>query len=160
MKRIKDTKIGAFLKDKAPNVLNIVGDLLPDAGALGVIKNIIDMSVPDAKDKAILLAEIQSMEIEYLKDVQNARDMYAKTDHKIADEIATNVILRNIWMAIALTIIEILSVIFIDDKILIAIISSAVASIVTALINERQQVIGFHFGSSAGSKAKSKQLEK
>ena len=158
--KIKDTKIGEFLKDKAPNVLNVVGDLLPDAGALGVIKNIIDMSVPDAKDKAVLLAEMQSMESEYLKDVQNARDMYAKTDHKIADEIATNVILRNIWMAIALTIIEILSVIFIDDKILFAIISSAVASIVTALINERQQVIGFHFGSSAGSKAKSKQLEK
>ena len=72
--KIKDTKIGAYLKDKAPNVLNIVGDLLPDSGALGIIKNIIDATVPDPKDKALILSDIEGMESEYLKDVQNARD--------------------------------------------------------------------------------------
>ena len=41
-KKIKDTKLGAWLADKAPSVLGIVGDLLPDKGALGIVKNLID----------------------------------------------------------------------------------------------------------------------
>ena len=41
-KRIKDTKLGIWLKEKAPNVLGMVGDLLPDSGALGVVKNLLD----------------------------------------------------------------------------------------------------------------------
>ena len=34
-KKFKDTKLGKFLKDKAPNILNIVGNVLPDKGVLG-----------------------------------------------------------------------------------------------------------------------------
>ena len=41
-KKIKDTKLGSWLKDKAPNVLSGVGDLLPDSGGLGVVKNLIE----------------------------------------------------------------------------------------------------------------------
>jgi hypothetical protein len=41
-KKIKDTKLGIWLKDKAPSILGIVGDLLPDSGALGVVKNLLD----------------------------------------------------------------------------------------------------------------------
>ena len=37
--KIRDTRLGGWLKDKAPKVLDIVGDLLPDQGALGVVKN-------------------------------------------------------------------------------------------------------------------------
>ena len=42
MKKIKDTGLGKWLKNKAPNVLDVVGDFLPDQGALGVVKNLID----------------------------------------------------------------------------------------------------------------------
>ena len=54
--------------------------------------------------------------------------------------------------------IEIVSVMYIDDKVLIAIISGAIGSVTTALLQERQQVINFFFGSSRGSKSKSKEL--
>jgi hypothetical protein len=46
-KKIKDTNLGRWLKDKAPNVLDVVGDLLPDQGALGVVKNLIVREYPD-----------------------------------------------------------------------------------------------------------------
>ena len=46
-KKIRDTNLGKWLKDKAPNVLDTVGDLLPDQGALGVVKNLIDRQYPD-----------------------------------------------------------------------------------------------------------------
>lgn len=41
-KKLKDTKAGKLLAEKLPNVIDIVGDLLPDSGALGIVKNLID----------------------------------------------------------------------------------------------------------------------
>ena len=40
-KKLKDTKVGQWLGKNAPKVLDAVGDLLPDQGALGVVKNLI-----------------------------------------------------------------------------------------------------------------------
>jgi len=39
--KIKDTALGSWLRDKAPDVLSTVGDLLPDSGGLGVVKNLL-----------------------------------------------------------------------------------------------------------------------
>lgn len=60
MERIKDTKLGAWLKEKAPAVLDTVGDLLPDQGALGVVKNLLDKEpgVSPEEAKARIDAEI------------------------------------------------------------------------------------------------------
>lgn len=58
--KIKDTRLGAWLKDKAPTVLDTVGELLPDKGALGIVKNLLDKedSIDPAEAKAIVDAEI------------------------------------------------------------------------------------------------------
>ena len=59
--KIKDTRLGGWLKDKAPKVLDVVGDLLPDQGALGVVKNLLDKDpdVDSAEGNAMVDAEIQ-----------------------------------------------------------------------------------------------------
>ena len=59
-KKIKDTLLGKWLAEKAPNVLGTVGDLLPDSGALGVVKNLLDKdpNVDPAEAKAKIDAEI------------------------------------------------------------------------------------------------------
>ena len=59
--KIKDTKLGGWLKGKAPKVLDMVGDLLPDQGALGVVKNLLDKepNVDPAEAKAMIDAEVQ-----------------------------------------------------------------------------------------------------
>ena len=61
MDKIKDTKLGAWLKEKAPNVLDTVGDLLPDKGGLAIVKNLIkkEPGVDPAEAKAKIDAEIQ-----------------------------------------------------------------------------------------------------
>ena len=58
--KIKDTKLGGWLKGKAPKVLDMVGDLLPDQGALGVVKNLLDKEpdVDPAEAKAMIDAEV------------------------------------------------------------------------------------------------------
>ena len=60
-KKIKDTGLGKWLKSKAPNVLDVVGDLLPDSGGLGIVKNLIekDPEVDTAEGTAAVDAEIQ-----------------------------------------------------------------------------------------------------
>ena len=58
--KIKDTKLGGWLKVKAPGILSLVGDLLPDKGGLGIVKNLLDKEegVDPAEAKAKVDAEI------------------------------------------------------------------------------------------------------
>ena len=60
MDKIKDTKLGDWLKDKAPGILDTVGDLLPNQGGLGIVKNLLDRDpdVSPEEAKAIVDAEI------------------------------------------------------------------------------------------------------
>lgn len=41
-KKFINKKLFEYIKTKAPDVLDAAGDLLPDSGVLGVVKNIID----------------------------------------------------------------------------------------------------------------------
>jgi len=59
-KKIKDTSLGKWLAEKAPNVLSTVGDMLPDRGALGIVKNLLDKQpgISPEEAKARVDAEI------------------------------------------------------------------------------------------------------
>ena len=61
MDKIKDTKLGGWLKEKAPNVFDTVGDLLPDKGGLGIVKNLLkkEPGIDPAEAKAKIDAEVQ-----------------------------------------------------------------------------------------------------
>jgi hypothetical protein len=63
-KKIKDTKLGAWLKEKAPSILGTVGDLLPDQGALGLVKNLLDKEpdIDPAEAQAKIDAEVRFQE--------------------------------------------------------------------------------------------------
>ena len=63
-KKIKDTKLGAWLKSKAPNVFTIMGDALPDKGALGIVKNLLgnEPDVDPAEAQAMIDAEVRFQE--------------------------------------------------------------------------------------------------
>ena len=52
------------MKDKAPDVLGVVGDLLPDSGGLGVVKNLLDKTpdVDPAEAQAAIDAEVKYQE--------------------------------------------------------------------------------------------------
>ena len=79
--KLKDTKIGKFLKEKAPQVLDIVGDVLPNKGVYGIVKNLIskDDTITDA-DTKLLNREVEKYEIEAfeleVKDRGDARELY------------------------------------------------------------------------------------
>tara|TARA_R100000030_G_C3250478_1_gene122855 strand:- start:1765 stop:2199 length:435 start_codon:yes stop_codon:yes gene_type:complete len=63
-KKLKDTKVGQWLREKAPSVLDVVGDALPDRGVLGMVKNLVDKD-PDASSdelKVLIDAEMRAQD--------------------------------------------------------------------------------------------------
>jgi|TARA_R110002020_G_scaffold410623_1_gene620290 hypothetical protein len=66
-KKFNETKVGKFLQGVAPNILDIAGDVLPDAGLLGLVKNLIhkDPAIPvEDKEKALKLLEQDMVEMQ------------------------------------------------------------------------------------------------
>ena len=66
-KKFSETKVGGFLTKVAPGILGIAGDILPDAGVLGIVKNLItkDKTLPpEDKEKALKLLEQDMVEME------------------------------------------------------------------------------------------------
>ena len=65
-KKFKDTKVGKFLSNAAPGILNTVGDVLPDNGVMG-LKNLIHKEPalpPEDKEKALLLLQQDIVEMQ------------------------------------------------------------------------------------------------
>lgn len=80
-KFLRDTKFGALLKEKAPKVFEVIGDVLPNSGALGLVKNIIQHSDDiDPETKKMLHDQL----IESYKTEVADRDSARKREVEIA----------------------------------------------------------------------------
>tara|TARA_R110002073_G_scaffold44309_1_gene122895 strand:- start:170 stop:613 length:444 start_codon:yes stop_codon:yes gene_type:complete len=99
--KIKDTKVGKWLKEKAPKVLNIVGDLLPDQGYLGVVKNLIS-SDPDVTPE-------QEAEFEQMAFELEAADRASARNREVELAKATG---KNDWMMILTGVVGLFSFMF------------------------------------------------
>jgi hypothetical protein len=82
-KKFRDTKVGQFLKTKAPKILDKVGDLLPDAGVLGIVKNLIDKApelTPQDREMAHEhMKELYELEVRDRDSARNREIEIAKT---------------------------------------------------------------------------------
>ncbi len=96
-KKIKDTKLGQWLKDKAPGILNTVGDLLPNQGALGLVKNLLDKEPNIDKEEARAAV---NAEVEFQNNVSRRWEADMSSDVKIAKIIrpATMIVLMLFFM--------------------------------------------------------------
>ena len=59
-KKLKETAVGEWLRSKAPNVLDLAGDVLPDAGVLGIVKRIVSSDsnlTPEEKMEFEMIAQ-------------------------------------------------------------------------------------------------------
>ena len=87
-KKIKDTALGAWLSTKVPALAEKVGDLLPDKGVLGVVKNLVDKE-PDVsmEDKLEFEKLKQQQEVEAQKQVTERWKADMGSDVKLAKMI-------------------------------------------------------------------------
>jgi hypothetical protein len=66
-KKFRDTKVGQFLLGSGSKIADVVGDLLPDNGVLGIVKNLIQKDEtlpPEDKEKALKLLEQDMVEMQ------------------------------------------------------------------------------------------------
>ena len=81
-KKFKETKVGKFLLGSGSAIIDVVGDLLPDSGVMGVVKNLIEKEdpkilPPEDKEKAMKLLELDMIE---LQEVSKRWDSDMKSD--------------------------------------------------------------------------------
>ena len=66
-KKLKDTAVGKFLAGAGSNIIGSLGDVLPDKGVMGLIKNLIkkDPKLPNEdKEKALALLNQDTIEMQ------------------------------------------------------------------------------------------------
>ena len=82
MNKLKDTKVGKLLAAKAPKVLELAGDLLPDKGLLGIVKNLVQddktLSPEEKKQLHIELVELYELEVADRDSARNREIEMAK----------------------------------------------------------------------------------
>jgi len=144
------TKVGDFLRKAAPHILKTVGTILPDQGALGVIKNLIssdkEMSATD-KLEALRLLEL---------DVENTKDARAMQVAALNQEDLFSkrfvYYLAGFWSVI--TVLYIFMTTFLEvknERVADTVLGFLLGTIVATIIN-------YFFGSSKGSKDKTNKL--
>ncbi len=139
-KKFKETKIGAFLKNKAPKILDGIGDMLPDNGAFGVVKNLIssDSSIsPEDKEMALKLLE---QDIAEMNNISSRWQSDMKSDSWLSKNTRPMAL---IFLTLAMTIFIVL-----DSTILLQIKDSWVSLLETLLIT----VYVAYFGSRGAEK--------
>ena len=139
-KKFKETKIGAFLKNKAPKILDGIGDVLPDNGAFGIVKNLIssDNSMsPEDKEMALKLLE---QDIAEMNNISSRWSSDMKSDSWLSKNTRPMAL---IFLTLAMTIFIVL-----DSTILLQIKESWVSLLETLLIT----VYVAYFGSRGAEK--------
>ena len=104
-KKFKETKVGLFLKEKAPAILDGIGEILPDQGGFGLVKNLIssDEQIPaEDKEKAMKLLEL---DIQEMKDVSSRWRSDMKSDSWLSKNTRP---LTLIYLTVASTILMII----------------------------------------------------
>ena len=146
------TKIGDFLRKTAPHITDIVGDILPDSGALGVVKNLIQ------KDKKLTI-EQKNEALKILQfDLENTKDARAMQVAALGQEDIFSkrfvYYLASFWSIIGATYLFLATFTkVVNPKMADTVLGFLLGTIVATIIN-------YFFGSSQGSKDKSMELLK
>ena len=139
-KKFKDTKVGKFLKGKAPDILNGIGEILPDNGAFGIVKNLISSdSNIEPQDKEIAL-KLLEQDIAEMNNVSARWESDMKSDSWLSKNTRPMTL---IFLTLAMTIFIIL-----DSTVLLEIKTGWVSLLEALLIT----VYVAYFGSRGAEK--------
>jgi hypothetical protein len=148
-KKFKDTAIGSFLSDKAPDVLDFVGDSLPDSGVLGIVKSIVSKKGLSPEDQVkfdeLSVAHEKEMFALEVQDRESAR----KREIDINNSESASWLSKNTASLIALAYTTFNFVIYV--MILLGhmqVTNEMAVLIVNSITNIAMLIVGFYYGSS------------
>jgi hypothetical protein len=148
-KKFKETKVGKFLKDKAPKILDTVGDVLPDKGVLGIVKNII------STDKTLTIQDKEELYRLIELDIQDIADARAREVSIVTSDSAP-LINKIIGPCLAIIVISLTFILFymVMFKKITSVEKDILIYVLGALTSYVGMVLSYYFGSSSGSKSK------
>ena len=86
-KKFADTKAGMFLKTASPKILDVLGQIVPDAGVFKVIKDLIAKDdVLPSKDKETVL-ELLKMDLVEMQEVTKRWDSDMNSDSWLSKNV-------------------------------------------------------------------------
>jgi hypothetical protein len=86
-KKFADTKAGKFLKKASPKILDVLGEVIPDAGVFKVIKDLIAKDdVLPSKDKETVL-ELLKMDLVEMQEVTKRWDSDMNSDSWLSKNV-------------------------------------------------------------------------
>jgi hypothetical protein len=154
-KPFKETKVGKLITEKLPEALQVVGDVLPDKGVLGIAKNIIEKSTISPEEKQQLVNQIHEFELtmvqEEMKNTADARNREVQLRNTIGvwmQNVAAGIIISafvGLLFGIVFMKVEV------QNKELVYTLLGSLGTIVVTIFN-------YWFGGSAGSTKKTDQL--
>lgn len=104
-KKIKQTAVGEWLKEKAPHLLDKVGDLLPDNGVLGVVKRLVDTDPDITPEQKMEFEKLKSqIEISRQENVTRRWEADMSSDVQIAKVIRPSIMIALLLFFMVITI--------------------------------------------------------
>ena len=153
MKKIRETRLGIWLKDKAPDVLKVVGDILPNNGVLGIVKNMLNDKQMTIED----MREFRRMEVELIVELSRLeqKDKESARTREVEYLILTG---HSDWMMIFVGVMIIFCFVFLMFFIVYKPIPKGNEHIIINAVGILEGLIlsiaGYYYGSSYGSRMK------
>ncbi len=140
------TKVGMFLQKFAPNIIDIVGDVLPSSGALGIVKNLIDKDDKLTAEQKAEALELLRIDLENTKNARELQKIALQQDDLFSKRFVYY--LATFW-SVTCSIYFFLST-FTD------VVNEEIADIILGFLlgTVSGTIMNFFFGSSQGSKEK------
>lgn len=116
-KKLRDTKVGQWLTKNAPKVLDTVGDLLPENGALGVVKNLIDNDPDLTHEQRMEFRQLDlELQIEEQRSVTERWKADMASDVKLAKYIRPVVLITLLALYAGLVVVDSIGTVQFDVK--------------------------------------------
>jgi hypothetical protein len=152
-----ETKIGEFLKDKAPNILDAVSNILPDKGGLGILKNIISKDDTLSETDKVNAVELIDAKLRELEVHAQDRDSARKREVDLAKAGGTDWMMYVVGLVgLGLLVFIVMAVVFmpeLSENLLLTHILGIVEGVCTS-------IFFYYFGSSKSSADKNKIIDK
>lgn len=103
--KVKDTKVGEWLRERSPKILDTVGDLLPDQGVLGVIKRLVDSDPDITPQEKLEFEKLKSqVEISRQENVTRRWEADMSSDVQIAKVIRPSIMIALLLFFMVVTV--------------------------------------------------------
>jgi len=93
MRKLRDTKLGGWLKTTAPDILRTLGDIVPDAGALDIIALILEGRLKTKLERRTMRALIDELTVSLAAEVSTRWRSDLKSDSRLAKNVRPIVLL-------------------------------------------------------------------